>query len=169
MSLNREFLAGLALNEPTIQRILEAHQARVDALESAAASQQQALDSLRGEYEGYRRETEAEKTRQQRGIVIRDALRRAGANEQAIPLLAMAVNTTDEDWEGAALRDAQAALAPVREQYAAFFSQPVPLPTDTISPPLDGSALTLEDVRRMSPGEINDNWSLICAALAQRS
>ena len=162
MSLTREFLTQLSLPEDMIIKILEAHTASV-------AGHEAENKRIREEFDAYRRETDARQTRQQREAVIREALVRQGANEAAAPLLALAVSTREEDWEGASLRDPDAVLAPVRQQYAGFFSQSVPLGTDRITPPLEGSALTLDDVRRMSPGEINDNWSLICAALAQRS
>ena len=77
------------------------------------------------------------------------------------------VKTSEDDWDGPNLRDETAVLHPVRTQYAAFFSQPSPIPTEICTPPLDTSALTLEDVRRMTSGEINRNWSQICAALMQ--
>ena len=155
MSLTRELLSELSLPEDAIDRILQAHQAETTRIQ--------------GEYDAYRRQAEAQRTAGERQSVIRAALRRAGANEQAVPLLAMAVTTGDADWDGASLRDEAGVLAPVQQQYAAFFSQPVPLPTDPVSPPLESGSMTLEDVRGMSPAQINDNWSLICAALAQRS
>ena len=162
MPLTHELLTELNLPEDAIRRILEAHTCDLDARQAETAR-------LQGEFDAFRLQVDQQRTQQARNAVLRDALIRSGANEAAAPLLALAVSTAEEDWDGASLRDAEAVLAPVREQYAGFFSQKVPLSTDRITPPLDGAALTLEDVRRMSPGEINDNWSLVCAALAQRS
>ena len=96
---------------------------------------------------------------------IREALRSAGANELALPLLAQAVQTTESDWDGTALRETADVLTPVLEQYGAFFSHPIPIPTDPVSPPLDGSALSREDIRIMSAEEINRNWSQVSSAL----
>ncbi|MBQ2954274.1 MAG: hypothetical protein IJE07_12155 [Clostridia bacterium] len=162
MTLTREFLTELNLPEDAISRILDAHTNALDAHQAEAAR-------IQGEFDVFRLQVDQQRTHQARQAVIRAALVDSGANEAAAPLLALAVSTTEEDWDGASLRDASAVLAPVREQYAGFFSQRVPLSTDRITPPLDGGTLSLEDVRRMSPGEINDNWSLVCAALAQRS
>ena len=154
-SLTREMLQEMQLPEGGAARVLAAHQ--------------EAMDALRSEFDAYRRDVEAQRTREARQAVIRQALTDAGANEAAVPLLALAVNTAEEDWEGSALRDAAAVLAPVKEQYAGFFAQAQRLPTDPIAPPLAGAALTLEDVRGMSAGEINENWSAICAALMNRN
>ena len=155
MALTREMLQELQLNEEGAARVMTAHQ--------------EAMDALRAEFDAYRRDMENQRTREARQAVIRQALQAAGANEAAVPLLALAVSTAEEDWEGSALRDAAAVLAPVREQYAGFFAEEKSLPTDPVAPPLSGTTLTLEDVRAMSAGEINENWSAICAALMNRT
>ena len=192
MSLTRKLLKELELNEEAIERIIAAHADTVDALRTerdaalaavsaredaaaerdalrqAAANHLQEAERLRNEYDDYRRQVEGERTAAMREAVLRSALSRAGANEQAIPLLAKAVVTAEEDWENDALRDEAAALAAVRETYAAFFAQPQPLPTDPFSPPLEGGRLTCEEIRRMSAEEINRNWTQVQDALTQR-
>ncbi|MBQ7850197.1 MAG: hypothetical protein IJ343_10775 [Clostridia bacterium] len=189
MALTRRLLKELELNDETIGRIIAAHAETVDALRAeldaartaaasndgaaaerdalreAAANHQQEAERLRSEYEAYRQSVAAERTQQTRQAFLRAALSRAGANEQALSLLARAIETTDDDWDGDALRDERTVLSPIREQYAAFFSAPRPLPTDRVSPPLNGHILTREDVRRMSAEEINRNWSQVCSAL----
>ena len=191
MSLTRRLLKELELNEYAVERIIAAHAETVDALRRehedalAAAStkaedQREALRTqadahrqeaarLQDEYDRYRRQVDQERNAAQRQTALADALRRAGANEQAIPLLLGSMKTTEGDWEGAQLRDEAAVLAPVLTQHAAFFAQPVPVPTNRITPPLDGAALTMEDVRRMSAAEINRNWNHVCSALTLRS
>lgn len=189
MTLNRKLLRELELNDETIERILAAHTEAVDALcaerdaaqkaaealgetaaerdalREAAATHQQEAERLRGEFALFREQVHAERTAEGRASAIREALRHAGANELALPLLAQAVKTTEEDWDGVALREGADVLSPVIGQYGAFFSQPVPIPTDRVSPPLDGSALSREDVRAMSPEEINQNWHQVRSAL----
>lgn len=189
MSLTRRLLKDMELNDEAIERIIAAHAATVDALReeqraavtaaqnessaecealrTAADEHRQEAERIRQEYDAFRRATEAAQTAQAREQALCAALRRSGANELAVPLLAKAVSTTEADWDGAALRDEHAALEGVLTQYSAFFAQPVPLPTDRISPPLDSSRLTREDVRCMSAEEINRNWSQVCSALHQ--
>ena len=151
MPLNFEMLQQMQLTDDAAQQVLAAHR--------------EAMDALRAEFDAYRREVDSERVRQARQGVIRDALRSAGANEAAVELLTLAVTTTDADWEGASLRDPAATLRPVQTQYAGFFSRPVPLPTDPLTPPVTTGTLTLADVRAMSPEEINENWSAISSAL----
>lgn len=145
----------MQLTEEDAARVLKAHTA--------------AMDALRAEFDAYRREVDAQRVRDARQAVIRQELTAAGANEAAVPLLALAVTTNEEDWEGSGLKDAAAVLAPVRQQYPGFFAEAKSLPTDPVAPPISGASLTLEDVRTMSAGEINENWSAICAALMNRN
>ena len=142
MSLTRKLLRELQLTDDAAERIIAAHVETVDAirqerdaLSAESAGHQEESARLRSEYDSYRRQVEQERLAQARADAIAQALRHAGANEQAIPLLAATLQTTDEDWEGAALRDAAATLFPVKTRYGAFFAQPVPIPTSRVSPP----------------------------------
>nr|MBR4280930.1 hypothetical protein [Clostridia bacterium] len=168
MALTRKLLKELELNEVIIERIIAAHAETVDGLRTESARHEHEAQQLRSEFDAYRLEIHNERTAAQRKESLREALSRAGANEQALDLLSLAVTTTENDWDGPRLKDESLTLHPVKAQYAAFFSQPSPIPTDPVAPPLDTSTLTMEDVRRMSSGEINRNWSAICAALMQR-
>jgi len=167
MALTRRLLKELELNEVIIERIISAHAETVDALRTEAAEKQHEAERLQRDFDAFRIEAENQRVAARRQETLNAALLRAGANEQALGLLSMAVKTSEDDWDGPNLRDETAVLHPVRTQYAAFFSQPSPIPTEICTPPLDTSALTLEDVRRMTSGEINRNWSQICAALMQ--
>lgn len=165
MALTRRLLKDMELNDETIERIIAAHAETVTALQAQAAGHENEAQRIQGELDAFRRQVESERTGMLREQALQAALRRAGANEHAVPLLARTLETREDDWDGDRLRDEGAFLSPVRAQYAAFFSQPQPIPTDRIAPPLDGGMLSLEDVRRMSAEEINRNWSQVCSAL----
>ena len=165
MALTRRLLKELELNDETIERIIAAHAETVTALQAQATGHENEARRIQGELDAFRQQVESERTGHLRQQTLEDALRRAGANEHAAPLLARTLEIHEGDWDGAQLRDEEAFLSPVRAQYAPFFSQPQPIPTDRISPPLDGGIITLEDVRRMSAEEINRNWSQVCSAL----
>lgn len=168
MSLTRKLLRELELNEEAIERIIGAHAETVDALRAEAAAHQQETSRVQAAFDAFRLESEQARITAQRQSVLRETLTRAGVNELAVPLLAQTLSTADADWDGQQLRDAEAFLAPVREQYAGFFTRTEVLPTDQVSPPLEGSgSLTREDVRRMSASEINQHWPLVRSALAQ--
>lgn len=127
MSLTRRLLRELALNDDAIERIIAAHAETVDALRSerdearsaaaaleqtaaerddlreAAATHQQEAQRLQAEYEMYRHQVETERTAQGRASAIREALRSAGANELALPLLALACGSTSMTFAGLSL------------------------------------------------------------------
>ena len=192
MSLTRKLLREMELTDEAIGRILAAHHEAVDALTlqrddalAAAADHEQTVaerdvlrteaaahhaeaERLRTELEDFRQQVHQERTEASRRAALHEALLHAGANEQAIPLLAQAVRTSEEDWAGAVLLDAQHTLAPVIRDYAGFFSSPVPLPTERITPPLHPTGtLTHEDLKAMTAEEINQNWLQVRSALGQ--
>ncbi len=153
MFLTRDDLRELALEDSVIDRILSAHEAETSA--------------LRSEFDLFRSKVEAERSADTRQSCAEAALLRAGANPQAVPLLTLAMTQADDVWDGDSLRDEPAALQALRDQYGAFFTQLVPLPTDPVAPPLQDSALSMTDLLGMSEEEINRNWPLISASLLQ--
>lgn len=190
MSLTRKLLRELELSDNAIERIIAAHAESIDALRTerdeartALAQHEQAVSErdalreeaaahqadaqrLRTELDAFRQQVSAERTRAVRHSALCQALSRAGANPHAVPLLAQAVTTTDEDWNEDRLLDEEAVLHAVREQYAPFFAKPRQLPTDRITPPLQpGGDLSREDVQRMSAEEINRHWPQVRSAL----
>lgn len=169
MSLTRRLLKELELTDDAIERIIAAHTETVDALKTEATGHRSEAERLRTELDAYRLQVQTDRLHAAREQTLCALLRRAGANEQAIPLLSRAFTTAESDWEGEHLLDENAVLAPVQAQYAAFFTRQQPLPTDRITPPLDSSILSFEDVKRMSAEEINRNWSQVCSALNPHS
>lgn len=190
MSLTRKQLREMALSDEAIDQIIRAHMDTVDALrqerdeaaERAAAltterdTLQSRVDALtpleeqvrqvQSDFDRYKADAEAEAVSRRRQGRIRDALLRAGANEKALTLLSGAVNEAavppEEDAEAL-----DALIAPVKEQYADFFAQPVYLALPSLQPPQSTrGALTRHDISRMSAEEINDNWQAVRDVLA---
>lgn len=116
------------------------------------------------------RSLQAEQQRLNRQNHMRETLLSSGANPQAINLLLLAMPQTEDAFDGDHLRTPEAQIASIRQQYPAFFSEPIYLPTDPVSPPISVTApITREDVRRMSQTEINQNWSTIRSLLEKGS
>lgn len=180
MTITRAGLEALSLEESVIARILEAHEAALTQLTDEANAARSEAETLRqeaaqaadraaqitAEFEAFRQQTEAAAFAARRQDALHAALRRAGANEQAIPLLAGALDPDGIQWNGAELQDEEAVIAPVTARYPGFFAEPEPLPTDRVTPPVSGGApLSAGDLRRMTPDEINRSWSLVRSAL----
>lgn len=193
MALTRRLLRELNLEDAPMERIIAAHIETVDALKDerdaareraslleAAAAERDELrqqlsdlaacrdDALRiqSDFDAYRAQVEADRLAATRHAALRTALLTAGANPHAADLLASAAPLPDDAWDGDSLRDPAAALAPLRQRYAALFAQPTLLPTPRIAPPSpDAPALSRDDVSRMSEQDILANWPAVQAAL----
>lgn len=193
MSLTRKLLKELELNDSTIERIIAAHVETVDALRqerdtalSAAADRDELArerDALRtqseehladlhrmeAEFTAYRTQVDESQHRAARRSALADALSRAGANAQAIPLMVDALPLCSSDWNGDALADEGAVIAQAQSRYAPLFAQPQKLPTLRVAPPVDaGGTLSPEDLKRMSATDINRNWTAVRQALSIR-
>ena len=155
-----------ALESIRTQLDAETH-AREEACQARDSAREE-LSALHGQFEAFRRETEAAKHQQARHANLRAALLDAGANPHALDLLLLALHPDENAFTGDAVADPDALLSPVKAQYGAFFAQPVYLPTAPVSPPVTAAPpLTKEDVRRMSQEDINRNWSTVCSVLSK--
>ena len=159
MSLNRDFLTELQLTGDTADRILAAYEEAVAAL---TRQHDAALAEAQSAHEAYRMQVEMERRQSARRAALSDALSRFGANPQALPLMLDALSLPEEAWDGDALADEGSILNDVRARYAPMFDKPRTLPTSRIAPPdSPGGPLTLDDLRRMSPEDINRRWSSV--------
>lgn len=183
MSLTRKLLKELNLPEEAIERIIDAHVATTDALKTErdalrtdlTAAQAQLADltpraesaaRLEADFTAYREKTAADFLALARQSTLRAALLHAGANPQAVDLLAAAATPPADAWDGARLADPALAIDPLREQYSTLFQRPMALPTPRLAPPADTQGLlTRADVSKMSEQDILANWSAVQTAL----
>ncbi len=146
------------LPEETACRIREAFsriETEKNQLTQTLSDRESALSALSSEYAAYRQDIED----RQHEAHLRTALLDAGANPQAVDLLLAAAPKEDADDQ---------LLFTLKRRYPAFFSAPVYLPTDPVSPPVSAAPpLTQADVRRMSQEEITRNWSAVCSVLSK--
>ena len=166
MSLTRELLAELSLGEADAQRILAAHD---EAIRTLNQEHEEALAAAHAEYAAYRADVEQTRRNAARRETLSAALTRFGANPQAIPLMLDALSLPEDAWNGDALADEGCTLTAVRAQYAPLFDAPRVLPTAPIAPPgMSGGPLTHDDLRRMSPDDINRIWPSVIKTLGAR-
>ena len=193
MSLTRKLLRELRLDDDAVERVIAAHIETVDAIraerdeaQSAATRLTQAAaecDDLRrqvadlaaarddaariqADFDAYRAQVDADRLAASRQAILRSTLLDAGANPQAVDLLASAANAPDAAWNGDALLHPDDVIAPLRDRYATLFARPVALPTPLIAPPAASAGpLTRDDVGRMSEQEILANWGAVQSAL----
>lgn len=182
MPLTQAMLEAWQIEPSSAERILQAHTEALQQLtqerdelaqqlltmQDAITQRNQALqdaDTSRAALE----RLQAQQQRQARQQSMREALLSSGANPQAVDLLLLAMTPDGAVLHGDSMTP-EDMLCAVRAQYPAFFSEPIYLPTDPVSPPISAAApLTREDLRRMSQEEINRNWSAVRSALEKGS
>lgn len=173
MNLTPHDLEALGLSPEEASAILEAHGAQLEALRTQAAAvaplqAEQAqlraeLEAARAEAESLRRRHADGEARLRRGY-LSDALLQAGANQAALPLLEAAVPDASLPEDPAAY---PALIAPLRERHPGLFGEVVRLGLPPCQPPCSlRGPLTRQDVRRMSPEEINAHWPMVREALS---
>ncbi len=197
MAMTRKQLKELGLDADTVERLIAMHTETVEGLKAErdawqeAAGQSEALKNERDRLleqvtalETAKEQAEQDRNqlaeaqaareealaREAQDKVLEAALLEQGANPLAVPLLMKAMDRVGMQMENGTLANAEEVLAPVREQYAAFFAVPKALCTELLDPPLGASApMTREDLQAMDAEEINRNWDAVKSALQQVS
>ena len=179
MSLTRKLLKDLQITDEAIEQIIAAHVETVDALKAQRDSLSDELDTLRAQeqsaaqqvqtaFDDYRTQVESEHHKQQALQLLRLAMIQAGCNEKAVELLIQSIDPAALQVENGVLTNQEALIGELRTKHAAFFAQPVRVAVPTIQPPIpSGSAITREDLSRMSADEINRNWNAVKGVLAK--
>lgn len=139
-----------------IREVLSKIEEEKNHLMQTLSDRESAFSALNSEYTAYKQDIEGRRHEEH----LRTALLDAGANPQAVDLLLAAApkeNETDDQL-----------LFTLKSRYPAFFSVPIFLPTDPVSPPVSAAPpLTQADVRRMTQEEITRNWSAVCSVLSK--
>lgn len=179
MSLTRKLLKDLHLTDEAIETIIAAHAETVEALksqrdaisaelEAARAANAAATQEVQQAFDAYRTQVEQDQHKAKAMQLIRLAMIQAGCNEKAIDLLITSLDPAALQLENGVLTNQEAVIAELRAKHAAFFAPPVRVAVPTIQPPIPaGSAMTREDLSRMSADEINRNWHAVKGVLAK--
>lgn len=195
MALTRKQLREMGLEDDIIESIIRAHGETVDALkqerdaarqtalkQESAARERDALaeeiarlnaekqepERIQAEFDAYRQTVESEKTHAQARQALRKALLDAGANDKAVDLLILGVPQDSLVLQEGSLQNAEELVSSLRGTYDAFFARPVRAGTPVLNPPASQQPrLDREAISRMSPEEINRNWSAVSSALSK--
>ena len=196
MALTRKLLKSFGLEESVIESIIEAHgetvealkQQRDDALSEAGKAPEiikerdqlkQQVEELRksggdaarvqADFDAYKQQVETDRRNAAKQSAFDALLKEAGVVKDSFrSILRKTVSMDEIDMdESGAIRDADALRERIRTDYADFISEEVETGTKTLNPP-PGPAkrLTREQIKAMSPAEINKNWDSIKDQLA---
>lgn len=192
MALKREFLKAMGLDEEKISAIIENHTDTVNALkkerddykataESAGevAKERDALKEqlakagdaakVKADFDAYKQQVEADKLKALNVNDLKEIAREAGI--QRASFIDMISRDFDmgrmQRGEDGKLSNRDELLTAVKEGYPDFLSTTTEQGTDPAAPPTGGAKIyTREEIKKMSPDEINKNWDVISKQLA---
>ena len=133
--------------------------------ETVIENLRQALSASQAEAESLRQnlaQRDKEEQRRQYRDHLRTLLEDAGANPAALELMTLQGDALAEDG-----KSPEEAAEMMRGRWGDLFTTRKALPMKQIAPQGAGLTLTREDVRNMSPEEINRSWSMVKSILAQ--
>jgi len=146
----------------TISEMEKAHKTALEEAQKAAADEKAAHEAT------VKTHGEAETKRNKREAVLRQ-LKADGANEKFLNTVALAVNMDDVELDGDTIKNWDKVSASVKVEHANVFTTAEVVGTKPATPPKDttGSTATLtrEQVKNMTPADINKNWEAVQAAL----
>jgi hypothetical protein len=116
----------------------------------------------------YRQPVETEKANASKTTAVRAALKAAGVNrDEFADLLLGKVDLSKVELVGDKVKDADGLIAPLKGSYAGCFGTVTDNGTPPANPPAGPSKMyTREEIRKMSPVEINKNWDAVQKSLA---
>ncbi len=177
MALTRKMLKEMGITDERAEEIIKAHWETVEALKGYKAENERLagieaeLDTAKSTLSDYQTKYEAlarEKSMQAKRQAVTEMLRELHIPEACVkPIL----QVTDFDGialdESGALVDEEAVRAGLGELFSGFIPKRFTTGAETASPPANSSdtGYSREDIRRMSPREINENYQAIIKSL----
>lgn len=192
MALTRKMLKALGLSEEHIETIIEAHGDTVTALtreRDTYKAQAESLESVtkerdtykeqaekagdaakvKAEFDAYKSGVEKKELNARKSSALSAAFEAAGVQRESFRKLMLRgwdMDSVELD-ENGAIKDADGIAAAVKKDYADFIATGEDKPLPPNNPPGNNhQTYTREDIRKMSPEEINKNWANIQKSLS---
>lgn len=191
MALTRNFLKALGLTDEQIGSIVENHMETVDALKKERDGYRAQADSVgevakerdelkaqlekagdiakvQAEFDAYRTSVEKRDLNAKKRSALDAAFKAAGVSRETFRnsmLKAWDMETVELDDSGA-IKDIDGLNATVQKDYGDFIATNEDKPLPPNSPPGGGGhTYSRDEIRQMTPEEINKNWDAIRASL----
>lgn len=189
MALTRKMLKELGIEEESIEKIIAAHSETVEALkkykvdsekmasleeelrsarEELAKDYKSKYDELELEFSGYRNEVESSRLAAKKKEALRKLLRECGVLESCVDAV---VRVTDLDSisldETGEIADRDKTASDISQNWAAFIPKTKTVGANIPNPPamVSERVYTIDDIKRMTPWEINANYAAIKKSL----
>lgn len=193
MAMSRAELKKLGLEDAVIDQIIDMHADTVNGLKSERDSQKgeadttiselrqqietmqttmaQAkndYDTLKKDFDAYRASAEQQETNRAKEAAYRDLLKSVGIKgDKRLDAILRATQLDKlELGEDGALKNREALEAAAKEDWSEFITTTETRGASTNTPPVNSAkSYTADDIRKMSPAEINANFDAIKASL----
>ena len=194
MSLTRKLLKGMGLTDEQVDTIIEAHTDTVDGLKADISKYkgdaeklptvQKELDELKAagdggfkekfekehsDFENFKKTIQEKETKAAKDSAAKAFFESKGitGNSLEIAMRGSSAEIAALDLEGEKIKDSSALDALVNGTFKALVSTTTTKGANIPNPPVTtpNKAYSADDIRKMSPAEINKNWDSIKASL----
>lgn len=188
MSLTRKMLKAMGIEEEKIEQIIEAHTETVDALKAHKEDAdklkdvQNELDDLKAAgdggykekyetehkaFEDYKNEVETQKLNRTKEQAFRSVLKELGIADKRIDSIVRVTKFEDMELDGDKLKDVETLKTNLQTEWAEFIPATQTTGVKTANPPANNptKTYTRDEIRKMTPAEINQNWESIKGSL----
>lgn len=193
MAMKRADLKGLGLEDDVIDKIIAMHADTVNGIRSDSQREQgeaatavsdlqrqlgemrtqmaqakDSYDTLKRDFDAYRQSAKQQETNRAKTAAYRDLLQAIGikGDNRLDAILRTVQPETLELSEDGTLKDREALEKAAKEEWAEFITTTERHGADTKTPPDSAvKAYTADDIRKMTPAEINANFDAIKASL----
>lgn len=128
------------------------------------------FEELEKEYKDYKTTVETEKVNTGKRNALVGALKQTGFNDKIVKLLEKNFDLSKIELEGENIKGWEELVKPYKEEYSDFIAKDTTNGTTSSNPPkkVDGVMFTREQIKQMTPAEINKNWDNISKSLAKQ-
>lgn len=150
---------------PEIQKKLDT---ATEQLESAGKdSWKVKYDALKEDFESYKADQTAKETRSAKEKAYTELLKAAGISEKRISAVLKVSDVDAVELVDGKIKDADKLTESIKTEWADFIQTTTPTGPNTPNPPENNPAKTYtrDEIRKMSPQEINQNFDAIKASL----
>ena len=148
----------------SVEKDLVKAQAKLEEAEKTAEK----LKALQSEYDEYKADVDAKATQSAKEKAFRELLRQAGISEKRMDAIIKVsdMSKVELDKDGK-VKDSNAVVDSIKTEWADFVVTEGKQGAKTPTPPANNptKAFTREDIKHMSPAEINENWDSIKTSL----
>lgn len=189
MALTRKMLKEMGIADETAEEIIRAHAESIDALKGYKADSERLsevsaeldevkksegdyrlrFEELEKSYEGFKGEVLRENTDRKKREGLAKIIRSCMIPENCVdPIVKVTDLDTLELSEDGGIANEDAVRSGIAQNWSAFIPKVYTMGAQTANPPAVQSerGFSLEEIRRMTPKEINENYSAIRKSLA---